>query len=157
MAEASIRVRAVDLGNARDLERLIALLDAYARDPMGDARPLDAGTQARLARDLPSLPTAHGLLAEAGDDAVGVATCFVAYSTFQARPLLNIHDIAVLPEWRGRGVGRRLLDGIEALARKLGCCRLTLEVRADNPRALGLYQRAGFTPAACELFMQKSL
>ena len=71
--------------------------------------------------------------------------------------MLNIHDIAVLPEWRGRSVAQALLEAIVELARQLGCCRITLEVREDNPRARGLYERAGFTAAQCSLFMEKTL
>ncbi|MDP7573186.1 MAG: GNAT family N-acetyltransferase, partial [Myxococcota bacterium] len=76
---------------------------------------------------------------------VGVAVCFLGFSTFQARPLLNIHDLAVLPEWRGRGVGRALLAAAEDRARQRGCCKLTLEVQDSNRRALQLYERFGFS------------
>ncbi|MGB5571203.1 MAG: GNAT family N-acetyltransferase, partial [Sedimenticolaceae bacterium] len=99
----------------------------------------------------------HCLLAEHGGRAVGFASCFLGYSTFQARPLLNIHDIAVLAEWRGQSIAQRLLQAIGELARRLGCCRITLEVRTDNPRARQLYERAGFSPGQCSLFMEKPL
>lgn len=141
----------------RDVERYLALLDAYARDPMGAGGPLPAEVLERLPRDLAGHPGAHCLLAEHGTSAVGVATCFVGYSTFRARPLLNVHDIAVLPAWRGRAVAQRLLEAIGALGRRLGCCRITLEVRDDNLRARRLYERAGFAPATCSLFMEKPL
>jgi ribosomal protein S18 acetylase RimI-like enzyme len=65
-------------------------------------------------------------------------------STFRAMPLLNIHDCAVRPEYRRHGLGGRLLaSGVEA-ARSRGCCKIMLEVRADNPAARALYERAGF-------------
>jgi ribosomal protein S18 acetylase RimI-like enzyme len=75
---------------------------------------------------------------------VAVAVCFVGFSTFVARPLINIHDLAVLPEYRGQGIGRLLLQQVEAKGHELGCCKLTLEVREDNHRAQRLYQRFGF-------------
>jgi GNAT superfamily N-acetyltransferase len=152
-----VRVRPVDFRAARDVERYLTLLDAYARDPMGAGAPLPAEVLERLPRDLARHPGAHCLLAEHGDAAVGVATCFLGYSTFRARPLLNVHDIAVMPAWRGRAVAQQLLEAISALGRRLGCCRLTLEVRDDNPRARRLYERAGFAPATCNLFMEKPL
>ena len=139
------------------MRRYLELLDAYARDPMGAAQPLDGAVRSRLARDLPGHPTAHGLFAEHGGRAVGFATCFIGYSTFRAQPLLNIHDIAVLPQWRGKGIADALLAGIEAHARALGCCRITLEVRDDNPRAQRVYARSGFIPAQCNLFLEKPL
>jgi ribosomal protein S18 acetylase RimI-like enzyme len=69
---------------------------------------------------------------------------FIGFSTFHARPLLNIHDLAVVPGRRGKGVGRALLTAAEAHAGELGCCKLTLEVQDDNTPARQLYERFGF-------------
>jgi ribosomal protein S18 acetylase RimI-like enzyme len=85
------------------------------------------------------------LLAFADEQPVGLAVCFFGFSTFNARPLLNIHDLAVLPAYRGKGVGRALLVEAEKHARARGCCRLTLEVQDDNIRARSLYERFGFS------------
>ena len=79
--------------------------------------------------------------------AVGVAVCFIGFSTFAAQPLLNVHDLAVLPAHRGRGIGRRLLETAETAARALGCCKMTLEVRDDNVTAQGLYAALGYAGA----------
>lgn len=157
MPEPTALVRPVDFTDINDMRRYLDLLDAYAREPMGAERPLDAAVRSRLARDLPQHPTVQGLFAEHDGRPIGFATCFVGYSTFRAQPLLNIHDIAVLPQWRGRGVATALLAGIEARARALGCCRVTLEVRDDNPGARHVYRHSGFVPAQCNLFMEKPL
>jgi len=102
------------------------------------------------------------LLAVSEGRPVGVAVCFLGFSTFQARPLLNIHDLAVLPEWRGKGIGRALLAHVEDRARRRGCCKLTLEVLDDNARARGLYESLGFSDfvvgdSAPTLFLTKAL
>lgn len=157
MIERGIRVRRVDFNDPRDATAYLEQLDAYARDPMGAGRALPAEVRERLISDLGQRPGSYALLAGIGDIEVGFATCFLGYSTFQARPLLNIHDIAVLPDWRGRGIARALLDAITDLATSLDCCRLTLEVRSDNPRAHGLYLDRGFTAASCDRFMEKPL
>jgi ribosomal protein S18 acetylase RimI-like enzyme len=87
----------------------------------------------------------------------------VGYSTFRARPLLNLHDLAVQPEARERGVGGALLAAVESHARALGCCKVTLEVREDNASARRLYERVGFVdsaPAGARtrtLFLEKSV
>ena len=47
------------------------------------------------------------LIARLDEDAVGLANCFMAYSTFAAEPIVNIHDFAVLSGHRGRGIGPR--------------------------------------------------
>lgn len=157
MPEAAVAVRLADFGGTVDLARFVDLLDAYARDPMGAGAPLAVEVRQRLMHELPRRPDLYGLLAERDGEAIGFATCLLGYSTFRARPLLNVHDIAVLPAWRGRGVGRRLLEAAGELGRRLDCCRLTLEVRPDNPAAQRLYSRSGFVPAACSLFMERQL
>jgi ribosomal protein S18 acetylase RimI-like enzyme len=124
---------------------IIEVLDSYASDPVGGGEPLAADVRERLVPALRDHPTALVLLAIAGNRSVGVAVCFLGFSTFQARPLLNIHDLAVLPDWRGKGVGRSLLDAAEDRARRRGCCKLTLEVQDDNGRALALYGSFGFS------------
>jgi ribosomal-protein-alanine N-acetyltransferase len=57
---------------------------------------------------------------------------------------LEIHNLAVHPEHRRRGLGRRTLDLVLALAARRGAQRAHLEVRAGNAAALGLYLSRGF-------------
>jgi ribosomal protein S18 acetylase RimI-like enzyme len=88
-------------------------------------------------------------LARTGDgEPVGLAVCFTGFSTFAARPLLNLHDLAVAPSHRGKGVGRRLLAAVEDAARAAGCCKVTLEVRTDNLTAQKLYRALGYGDGA---------
>jgi ribosomal protein S18 acetylase RimI-like enzyme len=54
--------------------------------------------------------------------------------------------IGVLPEWRGRGLGRELLRWGVAYVRAAGAGTIELNVEAANDRALGLYRRTGFSP-----------
>jgi ribosomal protein S18 acetylase RimI-like enzyme len=152
-----IDIRVVDFSDDSDMDRYLAMLDAYARDPMGAGRPLPDAVKLRLRADLPTRTGAHALLAERSGTDVGFASCFVGYSTFRARPLLNLHDIAVVPEARGLGIARQLLEAVEALARRLDCCKVTLEVRSDNLRAQRAYESAGFVPADCDRFLEKVL
>jgi ribosomal protein S18 acetylase RimI-like enzyme len=123
---------------------LLAVLDSYASDPVGGGVPLSAEVRERLPSMLRDLPTALVLLAFDDDRAVGMTVCFFGLSTFRARPLLNVHDLAVLPHYRGQGIGRALLAAAEEHARAKGCCKLTLEVQDDNTRARALYRRFGF-------------
>ena len=158
-----MRVRRADYRAPADRAALVALLDAYARDPMGGGTPLADDVKARLCDELAVLPSAASFIAWIGDEAVGLVNTFEGYSTFKARPLLNVHDIAVLPAQRGRGVGQALLAASEAHARERGCCKLTLEVLSGNQRALRSYQRFGFAPYVLDpaeghaLLMQKWL
>src|SRR4051812_19357535 len=104
---------------------VIELMNAYASDPMGDGKPLSDEVKGRLIDGLRQHPTTLIILAFQGDRPVGIATCFFGYSTFAARPLLNIHDYFVVPDVRGSGIGKKLLSAVETEARKKGCCKLT--------------------------------
>jgi len=137
-------VRRANLADPADAAAILQLIDAYARDPRGGGAALPQAVRERLVPGLAAHPTARAWLAFEGDAAVGVCVGFIGYSTFQARPLLNIHDLAVLPGQRGHGVGRALLAAAESQARVEGCCRLTLEVQEDNLPARRLYARCGF-------------
>jgi GNAT superfamily N-acetyltransferase len=114
---------------------------------MGGGSPLPDTTRHDLIDGLRQHPTTLVFLAFAGDEAVGLATCFLGFSTFAARPLLNIHDLIVEAAHRGRGVGRSLLESAEHKARALRCCKLTLEVTAGNHVARRLYEDLGFAQA----------
>lgn len=59
-------------------------------------------------------------------------------------PLADVQTIAVLPSYEGRGIGSTLLRGLIEAAAERGAQDVLLEVRADNPRAQGLYEHFGF-------------
>ncbi len=163
MTSDPLHVVEADLGDTRHQAAILALTRAYASDPMGNGRDLPDEVRRLLVPRLRAHPTTLVFLAWDGERAVGVATCFFGFSTFAARPLLNIHDLYVVGDYRRRGVGRMLLERVEARARTLGCCKLTLETQANNGPALRLYERFGFAsgeyrPAAgTVLFRQKAL
>lgn len=142
-----MKVAVVDADFERPAHRtaLVEILDSYATDPVGGGEPLSHAVRERLVPALRRHPGLCALLAQTEERAVGLAVCFLAFSTFRARPVLNVHDLAVLPEWRGRGIGRALLAAVEERARERGCCKITLEVQDDNARARTLYERFGFS------------
>ncbi len=139
-----MQVRLAQLDNPSDQEAILCLLDLYARDPMGAGKPLDEQVRACLIEGLQKFPTTVVFLAFLDGNPVGLANCFLGFSTFAAAPLLNIHDLAVDPAYRGQGIGRKLLIAIESHAAEIGCCKLTLEVLENNPVAKGLYESFGF-------------
>ena len=165
----ALTVRRVDYGDARDAQALVDLLDAYARDPAGGGRPLEARVRAGLPAALRARSDAFSVIAWAQEVAdappcpVGLVNCFEGFSTFACRPLVNVHDLAVLAGWRGRGVAARMLALVETIARERGACKLTLEVLAGNAPAQRAYARAGFAGYALDpamgqaQFLQKLL
>ena len=162
MLAPALTIALADYRDPRDAADVVALLDAYARDPMGGGAPLGEEVKARLTGDLAATPHAFSMLARIDDEAVGLANCFMGYSTFAAAPLVNIHDFAVVPGHRGTGIGKALMAAIEAEALKRGACKVTLEVLSGNP-ARHLYAACGYgdyqlDPATGHaLFWQKRL
>lgn len=144
---ASVEVVEADLSRIDHQSAVLALTHAYALDDMGNGGPLPADVMARLIEGLKRHPTTMIFLAYAAGQPIGIATCFRGFSTFQARPLVNIHDLAVVPEHRGRGVGFALLSAVERRAGELGCCKITLEVQENNQHARRAYERVGFAQA----------
>ncbi len=163
IAAETLTIGMADYTDPRDAADVVTLLDAYARDPMGGGAPLAEMVKARLVSDLAGNPHAFSLIARLDGEAVGLANCFMGYSTFAAAPLVNIHDFAVLPGHRGAGIGRALLGAVEAEGLKRGACKVTLEVLSGNHPAKRLYAANGYgdyqlDPASGQaLFWQKRL
>lgn len=140
----AITVIDADLTLTAHSDGLIRILDEYARLPHIAGQGLSVDTREHLIERLAGTSGKHILLAVDGDHVAGVAVCFEGFSTFAAKPLLNIHDLAVESDYRGRGIGSCLLDAVAERARELGCCRITLEADTANVGARKLYERAGF-------------
>ncbi|MDD2724651.1 MAG: GNAT family N-acetyltransferase [Methylovulum sp.] len=125
-------------------DSIVSLLNEYAQDPMGGGAGLPAFVQANLIAELRKRQDAHVFIAMQDDVAVGMAICFEGFSTFACKPLLNVHDMIVSANYRGRGISRRLLAKAEETAINLGCCKLTLEVLEGNTVAQRVYRDCGF-------------
>src|SRR5438094_441811 len=77
-----------------------------------------------------------------GDDQpVGFAVFFHNFSTFLGKPGLYLEALFVLPEWRGRGIGRRMLTFLARTAVERGCGRMEWAVLDWNEPAIGFYNR----------------
>jgi ribosomal protein S18 acetylase RimI-like enzyme len=123
---------------------LLALLDAYARDPMGGGEPLPDFVMQNLPKALAERPTLFSVLAFDGAQPVGLINCVEGFSSFACRPLVNVHDVIVAATHRGQGIAEKMLVMVEAMARSRGACKLTLEVLSGNHSAQKLYRRVGF-------------
>jgi ribosomal protein S18 acetylase RimI-like enzyme len=142
-----IRVCRVDYADPAHAQAWVALLDAYAHDPMGGGAGLSDYAKTHVVAGLASRPQAFSVLAFAQDAAqtpVGLVNCIEGFSTFAAKPLVNIHDVIVMPDWRGRGVAGAMLEAVVQIARERGACKLTLEVLSGNQKALRTYAKLGF-------------
>lgn len=163
MSQDNVVIKPVDYGDQREAEALRRLMQHYASGPMGGGKPLDEVVLKVLPQALAEVPGAYSLLAWSGEEAVGLVNCFPGFSTFRCQPLLNIHDLVVEERYRGRGIGRQLLQVVEQEALARGCCKVTLEVLEGNHVAKRLYQQCGFDSYELDpetgkaLFFEKNL
>ena len=144
MLNTALLVRQADYANAQDALAIVLLLDAYASDPTGGGEGLSDFAKTHLVPALAARPQAYSVLAFDGDVPVGLVNCIEGFSTFKCRPLVNVHDVAVLASHRGQRIAERMLAEAERIARERGACKLTLEVLSGNTPAVKLYQRIGF-------------
>jgi len=168
---ANVTIRRVDYANPHDAAALVELLDGYAQDVAGGGEPLRADVKEGLVHALRQRTDAFSVMAWAVDDAgapnrpspVGLINCFEGFSTFACKPLVNVHDVVVVPAWRGHRIAQRMLQVVEGIARERGACKLTMEVLSGNHSALRAYAREGFAAYALDpqmgqaQFLQKLL
>lgn len=140
----------VDLSLPEHADAVTGLISRYARDPMGGGQDLAADVKAVLVQRLRARSDYVGVLAFDGAAAVGLVNCFEGFSTFLAKPLMNVHDVYVEPEYRGQGLSRQMLQRVEHIARARGCGKLTLEVLDGNLPAISSYRRFGFETYALD-------
>lgn len=158
-----IHVRRADYSNAADAAALVMLLNAYASEPAGGAEPLSEYAKAHLVPSLAAMPHAYSILAFDGETPVGLVNCIEGFSTFKCKPLVNVHDVAVLASHRKRGIAEQMLAEAERVAKQRGAVKMTLEVLSGNVPAFRLYTRIGYAgyqldPAmGTAQFMQKWL
>lgn len=144
MSSSEITIRLLDWNQPLDCQAFLSLTQNYALHPMGMGKPLPDDIANELIPRLKAVSNALVFLAWDGDTPLGMATCFVGFSTFKARELINVHDLAVHSDHQGRGIGRKLLQHVQMYASENGFCAVTLEVRNDNTNARKLYHQLGF-------------
>ena len=147
-----------DFSNEEHCSKLTALIYQYIADPMGGGAPLTPLQQLRLVDGLANHPSCFVLFVLIDNQIVGLATCFINFSTFKAKPYINIHDLIIDIRHRGKGLGRSLLKQIESIAKERKYCKITLEVREDNFTAQYLYKELEFKDAVPKMhFWTKEL
>ena len=88
-------------------------------------------------------PAAEALIAEVGEEAVGMAVYFTTFSTFRGQPGLYLEDIFVRPEHRGHGAGKAMLANLARIAVERGYGRIEWVVLDWNEPAIRFYRALG--------------
>lgn len=141
----SITIIPADYNNPKHGKDMGYLLNQYALDPMGGNAALPGEITENLANELSKRAHAFTVLAYVADKPAGMINCFENYSTFVGKPLVNIHDVVVLKEFRGQKLSVAMLKEVEKIATERGCCKLTLEVLTGNHVAKSAYEKFGFS------------
>lgn len=118
-----------DLAEYERMADLVVATEAGLRDALFGARP-----------------DAEVIFAYAGDRPAGFALFFHNFSTFVGCRGLYLEDLFVRPEFRGAGIGKRLLVELARIAVARGCGRLEWSVLDWNEPAIGFYRRLGARP-----------
>ncbi len=159
----NIEVKIIDYLDKRQATDIIYLLDAYSQDQMGGSKPLSESVKLNLVNELSKIPHAFSVICYVNNKPAGLVNCFEAFSTFKCKPLINIHDVIVVSEFRGLGLSQRMLSKVEEIAKSKGCCKITLEVLEGNKVAQSSYIKFGFAGYELDpvmgnaLFWQKDL
>lgn len=103
-------------------------------------------TEDLLKRNLFDRKSAHVLIAESGDEAVGFALYFYNFSTFLGKPNLYLEDLYVKPTARGTGVGKGLLAALGQIAIADDCERLDWWCLDWNEKSIEFYKSLGAVP-----------
>ncbi|MXQ12747.1 GNAT family N-acetyltransferase [Microvirga makkahensis] len=140
---------------------LIHQLNLFEANLVGDRRRDYGGARAYYDELMMRLTRRNGriVLAEESGVAVGAMGFSLdqdaAYVVDGVRSHGTVTDLIVHTEWRGRGIGRMLLDEAERLTREAGLKRLMIGALVANERAVRTYTRFGFDPYVS--FLKKEL
>jgi ribosomal protein S18 acetylase RimI-like enzyme len=140
----SIKIVQADYNNPQHGRHIIELLDCYANDPMGGNKALPDFVAQNLVYELSNRANAISILAYVQSQPAALINCFEGFSTFNCKPLINIHDLIVATEFRGMGLSTKMLTMVEEIAIERDCCKLTLEVLEKNYIAINSYRKFGF-------------
>lgn len=133
-----ITIRSATLADIPLMHSLVRALAEYEREPHSVQI-----TEEQLRHDgFGPQPYYECLISEHDGKPTGFALYFPIYSTWQG-PSLHLEDLFVLPEFRGKGIGKALLNQVAAAAVKRGCVRLQWDVLDWNQPAIDFYHSIG--------------
>ena len=130
----------IELVQESDLGELLPMMRAYC--DFYEVAPSDADLEA-LARALIADPRHEGMQLIArgeGGEPLGFATVYWSWQTLSAARAGVMNDLFVVPEARGRGIGRALIEECRQRAREHGAAELVWETAPDNETAQRLYR-----------------
>jgi GNAT superfamily N-acetyltransferase len=132
-------IRAATIEDIPEILALIRELAAYERDPLAVV-----ATEDDLLREgFGTSPRFYTLMAEVSGEIAGFALYFFNFSTWKGRSGIHLEDLFVRPQFRGLGIGKKLLSAVAEAAIQNGCGRLQWDVLDWNQTAIDFYEGLG--------------
>jgi ribosomal protein S18 acetylase RimI-like enzyme len=131
-------VRVATAADAHDIGRLLDRFNREYDDPTPGAEEVALRAAALLEADEITV-----LLI--GDGPEGIAVMRFRSSLWGPKPEAYLEELYVIPERRGSGLGRALVDRVIELSREHDVSYIAVGTSTDDTAALGLYESAGFT------------
>ncbi len=154
-----IVIRPAERSDLADLVTMGAEFDAYLRaiEP-GDPPYNHAETAAALERfGFGETPLFSALIATGEGQPAGYAIYNLGFWADADEGMVFVTDLYVREAWRGRGVGRRLMDELAAVGEAAGCQRVMWTVWKKNPNAIRFYRALGAEEISEELLMTRPI
>jgi ribosomal protein S18 acetylase RimI-like enzyme len=142
----SVELKIVDYADPKQAADFMMLLDHYSQDPMGSGAPLPDEVKNTLVAEIQKRDFFASAIAYVDGKPAALVNFAEGFSTFSAKPLVNVHDLVVHADFRGQGLSHKLLKFVEDEAKERGCCKVTLEVLSENTVAIKSYEKFGFKP-----------
>ncbi|WNG13453.1 GNAT family N-acetyltransferase [Cystobacter fuscus] len=160
-----VRVRRI---HRRDLNRAWEFLKLVFRDVNRETVEYQRPRSKRRFLEVYSSEWIEQLVYEVGGEIVGYSECafeasgddnWVNPRWFEKRGMrpLFVEELAVHPDYQGRGVGSFILEQLQHLARTRGCTHLVLEVAENNESALTWYRTRNFTKLDAAIFLAQKV
>ena len=142
ITQNKVKIRAIKRQDAAEVSVMIKELAAYLRD-LGDKTDFRFDSEVLLRDGFGRNRAIWGLIAETDGKAAGYSLYHDGYETDQGSRIIYMTDLYVRPEYRGTGLGRKLIEAVKAAAKKRGAKKMFWTVYAPNHDALKFYRHIG--------------
>ena len=135
LSESCLNIRAAASRDLEAMSELLKELFSLEADFSFERSRQQKGLELMLSQGAARL-----LVAEEAGRVIGMCSGQVVVSTAEGGPSVLVEDLVVREDWRGKGVGKKLLHALYEWSRKQGASRLQLLADQDNESALSFYQ-----------------
>jgi ribosomal protein S18 acetylase RimI-like enzyme len=137
----------IDSVKKNDIDQIISLL-VRLRDETGGMDQTDIDTIQNTLEELIDSPSNHMLVARDGTIPIGFVNFLIRKTVLHRSPSGLIDELIISDEYRGKGIGRRLISEVIQRCRNQGCCELEVSTLMSNQKARSFYRECGFNEEA---------